>query len=515
MSTRAPARTPALFAGYAVDGFFDEMFEGEGRPRPEYAPLFAGLRRLRPAAFAGKSALAGRCYVRQGITFTVGGREQAFPFDLLPRLIPAAEWARIERGLVQRVRALDRFCADVYGPRRAVRDGVVPNRLVVTSEGYRREMAGVVPPAGRWVHLAGVDLVRDGDGTWRVLEDNLRAPSGLSYVVQNRAFMRRVFPEAFTAHRVEPVGHAPLMLLDALRAAAPEGADDPRVVLLTPGPANPAYYEHAFLAQQMGVPLVEGSDLVVRDRRVWLKTTAGREPVHVVYRRIDETFLDPVCFRGDSLIGVAGIMQAHREGRVTIANGIGGGVADDKAVYAHVPDLIRYFLGEEPLLEQVPTYLLERERDLEEVLARLDRLVVKAVDGAGGYGMLIGPHATPAERAAFAARIRANPRGYIAQETVALSRAPVFLDGRFQARHVDLRPFVVFGEEPRAVPGGLTRVALREGSLVVNSSQGGGSKDTWVLGAAAEEHPRGPRRVSRFAAPARAGAAAGAGVAVA
>jgi uncharacterized circularly permuted ATP-grasp superfamily protein len=507
MSTRAPGRTPALFADYALDGFFDEMFEGDGRPRPEYAALFAGLRRLRPAAFAAKSALADRCYVQQGITFTVGGREQAFPFDLLPRLIPAREWARLERGLIQRVRALDRFCADVYGPRRAVRDGVVPNRLVVTSEGYRREMAGVVPPAGRWVHLAGVDLVRDDRGVWRVLEDNLRAPSGLSYVIQNRAFMRRVFPEAFGAHRVEPVSHAPFLLLQALRASAPEGVDDPRVVLLTPGPANPAYYEHAFLAQQMGIPLVEGSDLVVRDRRVWLKTTAGREPVHVVYRRIDETFLDPACFRGDTLIGVAGIMQAHREGRVTIANGIGAGVADDKAVYAYVPDLIRYFLGEEPLLEQVPTYLLEREEDLEHALDRLDRLVVKAVDGAGGYGMLIGPHASRAEREAFAERVRRNPRGYIAQETVALSRAPVFLDGRFQARHVDLRPFVIFGDEPRAVPGGLTRVALREGSLVVNSSQGGGSKDTWVLRApeGARPAPAGRRRGGRVAAPVDAG----------
>jgi uncharacterized circularly permuted ATP-grasp superfamily protein len=410
------------------------------------------------------------------------------------------------------VRALDRFVADVYGPRRAVRDGVVPNALVVSSQGYQREMLGVVPPAGRYVHLAGIDLVRDAEGTWRVLEDNLRAPSGLSYVVQNRAFMRRVFPEAFAAHRVEPVSQGPFMLLQALRAAAPEGCDDPQVVLLTPGPANPAYYEHAFLAQQMGVPLVEGSDLVVRDRRVWLKTTTGRTPVDVIYRRIDETFLDPVCYRGESLIGAAGLMQVHREGRVAIANGIGAGVADDKAVYAFVPDIIRYFLGEEPVLAQVPTYLMEREEDREHALAHLDRLVVKAVDGAGGYGMLIGPHASRAERTAFADRVRRNPRGYIAQETIPLSRAPVFIDGRFRARHVDLRPFVVYGEEPRVVPGGLTRVALRDGSLVVNSSQGGGSKDTWVLGAADEPRPQ-PPRPARGRARARRAPAADVGVA--
>jgi len=477
-----------------VDGFFDEMFEGADRPRPAYAGLFAGLRRLRPSAFAAKSALADRCYLTQGITFAVGGREQAFPFDLLPRLIPADEWTVLERGLVQRVRALDRFVADVYGSRRAIRDGVVPNALVVTSQGYQREMAGVEPPAGRYVHLAGIDLVRDLRGVWRVLEDNLRAPSGLSYVIQNRAFMRRVFPEAFSTHRVEPVSHAPFMLLQALRDAAPEGCEDPQVVLLTPGPANAAYYEHAFLAQQMGIALVEGSDLVVRDRRVWLKTTTGRTPVDVIYRRIDETFLDPVCYRGESLIGVSGLMQAYREGRVAIANGIGSGVADDKAVYAFVPDLIRYFLGEEPLLAQVPTYLMQRDADRAFALDNLDSLVVKAVDGAGGYGMLIGPHASPDERRAFAERVRRNPRGYIAQETVALSRAPVFIDGRFRARHVDLRPFVAYGREPQVVPGGLTRVALRDGSLVVNSSQGGGSKDTWVLGAAESVRPHQARR---------------------
>jgi uncharacterized circularly permuted ATP-grasp superfamily protein len=346
-------------------------------------------------------------------------------------------------------------------------------------------MVGVEPPHGRWVHMSGIDLVRDGDGVWRVLEDNLRSPSGLSYVVQNRAFMRRAFPEAFAEQSVRPVGHAPRMLLSALRAAAPDRSGTPRVVVLTPGPANAAYYEHAFLAQQMGVPLVEGPDLVVRNRRVYLRTTAGRERVDVIYRRVDDAYLDPASLRPDSLLGVPGLMQCCREQTVAVCNAMGTGVADDKAMYALIPDVIRALLGEEPILDQVPTYLPERAADRDHILANMSRLVVKAVDGAGGVGILIGPHSTPDERRRFARRVRDNPRGYIAQETISLSRAPVLLDGRFRARHVDLRPFVLYGaEDPVVVPGGLTRVALREGSLVVNSSQGGGSKDTWVVGAA-------------------------------
>ena len=470
-----------LFTDYAVNGFFDEMFEAPDRPREEYRRLYSGLSTLRPSAFAARSALVDQAYLSQGITFDHGGREQPFPFDLLPRLIPANEWERLEAGLAQRVRALDLFVGDLYGERRSIADGVVPNALVSTCEGYVRAMAGVEPPLGRYVHVSGIDLVRDDDGTWRVLEDNLRCPSGLSYVIQNRAFMRRAFPEAFGDHHVEPVGHAPFLLLSALMAAAPEGRESPLVVVLTPGPANAAYYEHAFLAQQMGVALVEGRDLTVRDRHVYLRTTAGRERVDVIYRRIDDGFLDPAGLRSDSLLGVAGLMQVVREGRVAVCNAIGTGVADDKAIYAYVHDIIRYFLDEEPLLEQVRTYLLERVEDREHVLANLDTLVVKAVDGAGGYGMLIGPHATPGEREKFAKRVRDNPRGYIAQETIRLSRAPVLVGDRFRARHVDLRPFVVYGERPVVVPGGLTRVALRDGSLVVNSSQGGGSKDTWVL----------------------------------
>lgn len=470
-----------LFTDYRVDEFFDEMFESPDRPREPYARLYSGLRTLPPSAFAARSALVDRAYLTQGITFAHGGREQAFPFDLLPRLIPADEWTHLESGLAQRVRALDLFIADIYCERRAITDGVVPNALVSTCEGYAREMVGVRPPLGRFVHVAGIDLVRDDEGVWRVLEDNLRCPSGLSYVVQNRAFMRRAFPEAFGDHHVEPVGHAPFLLLSALMAAAPEGRESPKVVVLTPGPANAAYYEHAFLAQQMGVPLVEGRDLTVRDRQVFVRTTAGRERVDVIYRRIDDRFLDPAGLRSDSLLGVAGLMQAYREGRVAVCNAIGTGVADDKAVYAFVPDLIRYFLEQEPILEQVPTYLLGDPETRAHALANLDRLVVKAVDGAGGYGMLIGPHATPLERRAFAKRVEENPRGYIAQETIRLSRAPVLVGERFQARHVDLRPFILYGERPVVVPGGLTRVALRDGSLVVNSSQGGGSKDTWVL----------------------------------
>jgi uncharacterized circularly permuted ATP-grasp superfamily protein len=470
-----------LFTDYETDGYFDEMFEGPDRPRASYERLFSGMKALRPATFAERSAMVDRAYLTQGITFAHGGREQPFPFDLLPRLIPRDEWMHLETGLSQRVRALDMFIADIYGERRSVADGAVPNALVSTCEGYVREMVGVRPPLGRFVHVAGIDLVRDQDGTWRVLEDNLRCPSGLSYVVQNRAFMRRAFPEAFADHHVEPVGHAPFLLLSALIAAAPEGRDSPRVVVLTPGPANAAYYEHSFLAQQMGVPLVEGRDLVVRDRRVYVRTTAGRERVDVIYRRIDDGFLDPASLRTDSLLGVAGLMQSVREGRVAVCNAIGTGVADDKAVYAYVPGLIRYFLDEEPILKQVPTYLLDRDDEREYVLANLDTLVVKAVDGAGGYGMLIGPHATPGERQAFARRVLDNPRGYVAQETVNLSRAPVLVGDRFRARHVDLRPFILFGERPVVVPGGLTRVALRDGSLVVNSSQGGGSNDTWVL----------------------------------
>jgi uncharacterized circularly permuted ATP-grasp superfamily protein len=469
-----------LFTGYRTQGFFDEMFDADDSPRPIYADVTRGLSRITGRGFAARSAEVVRHFTNHGITFGHTGMEQTFPFDLVPRIIPALEWAEISAGLVQRVIALDRFLADVYGPRRCVTDGVVPNTMIAGCSGYLRAAAGVTPPGGRHVHLAGIDLVRDDQGTWRVLEDNLRNPSGISYLIHNREFMRRMFPEAFTAQRVEPVDHAALLLRDAVTAAV-DTTGQARVVVLTPGPQNSAYAEHAFLAQQMGAELVEGRDLVIRHRRIWLRTTSGLAPVNVIYRRIDDEFLDPAALRPDSLLGVSGLMQAWREGNVTIANAPGNGVADDKAIYMFVPDLIRYYLNEEPILGQVPTFMLDRPEQRAHALANLDQLVVKSVDGAGGYGMLIGPHATPAERAAFALRVEDNPRGYIAQEVVKLSRAPVFVDGAFAARHVDLRPFVAYGDEPVVVPGGLTRVALREGSLVVNSSQGGGSKDTWVV----------------------------------
>ncbi len=470
-----------LFTGYRPAGFFDEMFDDEIQPRTAYADVARGMSRMSRATFTARTKQVDRHYAAQGITFAHGGDEQTFPFDLLPRVIDAAEWGTVEAGLIQRVRALDLFLADIYGPRRAVADGIVPNALIATCSGYLRAVVGLEPPGGRRVYMAGVDLVRGDDGDWRVLEDNLRNPSGLSYLLQNRSFMRRLMPEAFAAQRVAHVGHAALMLREALTAMSPSG-ESGCVAVLSPGPWNAAYSEHAYLAQQMGAELVEGRDLVMRNRRVWLRTTTGMRQVGVIYRRIDDAYLDPASLQGDSMLGVSGLLQAYRDGNVVIANAPGNGVADDKAVYVYVPDLIRYFLNEEPILRQVATFTLTRREDLAEVLGNLDRLVVKAVDGAGGYGMMIGPHATPAERDAFAERIRENPRGYIAQEVVNLSRAPVFLGGGFTARHVDLRPFVMFGRELAVVPGGLTRVALREGSLVVNSSQGGGSKDTWVVG---------------------------------
>jgi uncharacterized circularly permuted ATP-grasp superfamily protein len=470
-----------LFADYALSGYYDEMFDDDAAPRAPYAGLYGEVEHLEAGVFTRKSDLAGACYLNEGITFSHHGQEHPFPFDLLPRLISAAEWRRLEDGLRQRVTALDRFLSDAYGPQRCLSDGVIPRSLLTSCKGYIREMVGITPPNDRWVHVAGIDLVRDGAGEWRVLEDNLRTPSGISYVVQNRNFMRRVFPEAFAGYAVRRVDNAPMMLRRALAAASPVDVGPARIVVLTPGPMNAAYYEHTFLAQQMGVPLAEGRDLVVRGRRVYLKTTAGYEPVDVIYRRLDDWFLDPVALRQDSLLGVPGLIGAYRAGNVAICTAPGTGIADDKAVYAYVPRLIRYYLGEEPILKQVPTYLLEDHDDREHVLANLDSLVVKAVDGAGGYGIMIGPHASSDERREFAERITANPRGYIAQDTVTLSRAPVVQGGRFAARHIDLRPFVMFGETPEVVPGGLTRVALTEGSLVVNSSQGGGSKDTWVL----------------------------------
>lgn len=482
--------TPAAILGPAYDPrpFFDEMFEAPGQVRPHYRGLYEQLCRLSPGEFESRRRAADLSFLHQGITFTVysetDGIERIFPFDLVPRVIPGAEWDRLERGLTQRVTALNLFLQDVYHGQRIVREGVVPAELVFGARHFRREMTGVKVPRGLYAHVVGTDLVRDASGEYFVLEDNLRSPSGVSYMLENRQAMKRTFAHLFEAHGVRPVEHYPQELLATLRALAPADHPDPAVVLLTPGIYNSAYFEHSFLARQMGIEIVEGRDLVVHENRVYTRTTRGLKQVDVIYRRVDDEFLDPLAFRGDSMLGVAGLFNAYRAGNVALANAVGAGVADDKAVYAFVPDMIRFYLAETPILQNVPTYLASREADLRYILEHLDQLVVKAVDESGGYGMLVGPHASAAERGQFRDRLRAHPRGYVAQPTLALSRHPTWVEGEMKGCHVDLRPYVLCGDRVTIVPGGLTRVALRSGSLVVNSSQGGGSKDTWVLSAA-------------------------------
>jgi uncharacterized circularly permuted ATP-grasp superfamily protein len=480
--------TTGLFDGYDTGGFFDEVVDGTGDPRPHYRSLIRRFDGFTSADLTRRERIRDQAFRSAGITFTVYGEgegvERTFPLDLVPRVIPAEEWAHIEAGLVQRVTALNRFLDDLYvGERAALHDGVVPRWLVSSSEGFCRPAFGIPVPHGARCLVAGIDLVRDAEGTYRVLEDNLRNPSGVSYVLENRAAMTRVLPGVFDDHRVRPVDHYGTSLLNALRRVAPPSADaiDPTVVVLTPGVYNSAYFEHAFLARQMGVELVEGRDLVVDDHVVAMRTTHGLKRVDVIYRRIDDPFLDPVVFRSDSILGVPGLMSAARSGNVTVANAVGNGVADDKAVYAFVPAMIRYYLGEEPILPNVDTYLLWDADQRQMVLDRLPDLVVKPVAESGGYGMCIGPAATDAELASVAEKIVADPRGFIAQEVVSLSRHPTLVDDRLEGRHIDLRPFVLSGDKVEVIPGGLTRVALRKGSLVVNSSQGGGSKDTWVL----------------------------------
>lgn len=482
-----------LFSDYDRGGFFDEVFTEDGAVRPHYRELVARLRQLTPDDLERRERIRDGIFRTQGITFTVygddSGIERTFPMDLLPRIIAADEWDVIERGVAQRVTALNRFLEDLYvGEQAAVHDGVVPRWLIQTAEDFRREAFGIpVPHAARCL-VAGVDLIRDRDGTYLVLEDNLRNPSGISYVLENRAAMTRVLPVAFAAQRVRPVDHYGPMLLRALRSVAPAAAGEhPRAVVLTPGIFNAAYFEHAFLASQMGIELVEGRDLVVDEHVVYMRTTQGLQRVDVIYRRIDDDFLDPVVFRADSVLGVPGLLSAARAGNVTIANAVGNGVADDKAMYAFVPDIIRFYLGEDPILPNVETYLLWDPDQRRVVLDRLDELVVKPVAASGGYGMLIGPHATDEEVERFRRRIEEHPRGYIAQRVVALSRHPTLIGDTMEGRHVDLRPFAISGESVEVMPGGLTRVALRRGSLVVNSSQGGGSKDTWVLEAPGDD----------------------------
>ena len=480
-----------LLDGYRPAAAWDEMFAARDVPRAHYEALHTVLATLSCDDFETRCAARDRAFRDQGITFSLLGEERPFPLDLVPRIIDAAEWVGIEAGVRQRVLALERFLADVYGPAEIIADGVVPRRLVASSSHFHRCVAGVEPPGGVRVHVAGIDLVRDDAGAFRVLEDNLRTPSGISYVVENRRAMTHVFPELFASHRIRRVADYPQHLLDALRSTAPTGVDDPCVVLLTPGIHNAAYFEHSFLARQMGIELVEGRDLVCRDQRVFMRTTAGEQRVDVVYRRIDDEFLDPIQFRPDSVLGCAGIVNAARSGNVTIANAPGNGVADDKAVYPYVPAMIEYYLGEVPILANVETYRLEDADVCEWVVDHIDELVCKPASGSGGYGLVIGPHASEETLVELRATVLANPRGWIAQQPVALSTAPTFVDGRMGPRHLDLRPFAVNdGRDVWVVPGGLTRVALPEGSLVVNSSQGGGSKDTWVL-AGAHLHDEG------------------------
>ncbi len=476
---------PGLFAGYDLEGFFDEMFDANG-PRPHYAALHRTLGNLSAAEFRARCELADITLVNQGITFTVYGDERGvekpFPVDLVPRVIPADEWAFLERGLGQRVRALNLFLQDVYHEGRILKDGVIPRDLVVNAPNYRRGFVDADVPGDLYVHICGSDLIRDHDGTYRVLEDNCRTPSGVSYMLENRIILMRVFPKLFGENRVRPVDQYTTHLLHNLRQLAPVGRDDPTVVLLTPGVYNSAYFEHSFLAQQMGIELVEGRDLFVDENIVYMKTTLGPQRVDVIYRRVDDDFLDPLVFRSDSALGVPGLVNAYRAGNVALANGIGTGVADDKAVYPYVPAMIRYYLDQEPILEQVETYMGWKSDDLEYMCEHAHELVMKATNESGGYGMLIGPQATSQEISDYVAQVRANPRGYIGQPLVSLSRTPCFFDGKFEGRHVDLRPYILCGKDNvTIVPGGLTRVALRKGSYVVNSSQGGGSKDTWVL----------------------------------
>ncbi len=466
--------------------FFDEMFAaGEpGGTRPHYTRLAERLGRLPVEEFDRRRTAVDSAFLRRGVTFTVyndsQGTERIFPFDLIPRIIPGSEWRRIEAGLIQRLLALNLFLDDVYHGQKCLKDKIVPPALILGAKHFRREFMNFSVPRGIYVHICGSDLIRDAQGNYLVLEDNLRCPSGASYMIENRAAMRRAFPNLFQSYGVRPVETYGDDLLKALLHLAP-GKDKPNVVLLTPGVFNSAYFEHCFLARQMGIPIVEGRDLVVRDAHVFMRTTAGLVPVDVIYRRIDDDFLDPTVFRGDSMLGVPGLVNAYRAGHVALANSIGTGVADDKVIYAYVPKLIKYYLGEEPLLPNVNTYLASEPLDRKFILENIEKLVVKSANEAGGYGMLIGPHSTKAECASFREQVAANPRNFIGQDPIQLSRSPTWCDGQLEGRHIDLRPYILYGEKITVTPGGLTRVALRKGSLVVNSSQGGGSKDTWVL----------------------------------
>jgi uncharacterized circularly permuted ATP-grasp superfamily protein len=474
-----------FFDRYESEGFFDEMFEGDGKVRPHYQRILERFSEMDAQTFERKRALAEKAYLNQGITFTIysgdEGTERIMPFDLVPRIIPSDEWKVLERGLEQRLRALNLFLHDIYHDQRIIREGVIPLEIIRTAKHYRPELIGVDVPHDIYIHVCGTDLIRGADGGYLVLEDNGRCPSGVSYLLENRQAMKSVFPHLFSRYPVRPVDRYPQELLAALRYVAPHGNLDPTVVVLTPGIYNSAYFEHSFLARSMGIEIVTNQDLIVKDDFVYMKTTKGLKKVDVIYRRVDDDFLDPTVFRKDSMLGVPGIVNAYRKGNVNLANALGTGVADDKVTYYYVPAMIRFYLGEEPILPNVETFLSAVDTDRKYILENLENLVIKAANESGGYGMMIGPKATREEIEKFRAAIIADPRGYIAQPVISLSRSPCYCDGVFEGRHIDLRPYILMGEKTTIIPGGLTRVAMRKGSLVVNSSQGGGTKDTWVL----------------------------------
>ncbi|HBV63510.1 MAG TPA: hypothetical protein DEF45_10860 [Rhodopirellula sp.] len=474
-----------VFSNYQTEGFFDELIDEQGRPRPDAEQLVRLINQMQPAELVRRHRVIERSMYQMGITFTVysdaAGTEKIMPFDIVPRIISSLHWHHIEAGLKQRIKALNCFLADIYSEQQIIHDGILPRELVESASTFLPECMGFKPFHDVWCHVTGTDLIRDDSGAFYVLEDNLRCPSGVSYVLQNRQVMKKNFPQIFSASRVRPVSDYPARLYQMLLHMAPPHVDDPTVVVLTPGRYNSAYYEHSFLSQQMGVELVEGSDLIVEDENVYMRTTQGLQKIDVIYRRIDDTFLDPEVFLPDSLLGVRGLMRAYRAGNVALANAPGTGVADDKVIYAYVPDMIRYYLGESQIIPNVPTYVCLRDDDRKYVLEHMDELVIKAADESGGYGILIGPHASRSELSEYAERIKANPRKFVAQPTLSLSRVPTMAGHSLEGRHVDLRPYILCGaNDVWVMPGGLTRVALRKGCLVVNSSQGGGSKDTWV-----------------------------------
>lgn len=475
------------FSKYKTQGFYDELFSTDGCPREMAQSLITAFEKFPRGELKKRQAFADQTFLNTGVTFTVngdkGGIDRIFPFDLIPRLIEEKEWLRLELGLKQRIRALNYFLQDIYNDQNILRENIIPKELILSGKNFLKECVGLTPSKKIWCHITGTDLVRDKDGTFFVLEDNLRCPSGVSYVIENRDVVKKTLPEFFRHYAIAPVENYPQRLLETLRFIAPKNSSkDPVVAVLTPGIHNSAYFEHAFLAQRMGAELVEGSDLTVQDGAVYMRTTGGFQKVDVIYRRIDDSFLDPLVFRPDSYIGVPGLMDVYRKGKVALANAPGTGIADDKVIYKFVPEMIRFYLSEEPILPNVPTYLCWNKKERDYVLKNMETLVVKPANEAGGYGMLIGPASTAPQRAKFAELIKANPRNYLAQPTLALSRVPTLINNKgFEGRHVDLRPYILYGKDVYVMPGGLTRVALKKGSLVVNSSQGGGSKDTWVI----------------------------------